>query len=136
MPKNSKAKKNGSARGQQSTSSKPLIIADDEQDYGIALKALGDRHFTVACQDGKERRGRVRGKMKNRQFVREGDVVLISFRGFDDDDADIIDVYTADQVRALRKSGELKIGADGDGQVRHETEGKDEEEVPFDFESI
>lgn len=107
MPKNCKKKKNGAGTSQQS---KPLILAEEEQTYGLVNKALGDRHFTVNCQDGQERLCHVRGKMKNRQFVKEGDIVLVTLRDFQDKNGDIIDIYTNDNIRSLRKSGDLTIG--------------------------
>jgi translation initiation factor 1A len=45
---------------------------------GIAVKMLGADRIMVKCQDGKERLCRVRGKLKRRVWIREGDVVLVS----------------------------------------------------------
>jgi len=39
---------------------------------------LGADHIMVKCQDGKERLCRIRGKLKRRVWIREGDIVLVS----------------------------------------------------------
>lgn len=137
MPKNLKKKPQG-GKGSSESISKPLNVAESGQDYGIVLATLGDRHFTVACQDGKERRCHVRGKMKNRQFVRTGDVVLVCTRDFDDNSADIIDVYSNDLVRLLRKEGHLKIGKAETGEVTSTDIIPDrvDHDTGFDFDSI
>lgn len=137
MPKGQKRQKNSSKRGKAGeATAKPLNLADDEQTYGITTKALGDRKFNVACQDGKERICKVRGKMKNREWVRDGDVVLVSLRDFDDDTGDIIAVYGADEVRRLKREGILLLAVNEAGLVESKQEDRKEDEIPFDFDTI
>jgi translation initiation factor 1A len=45
---------------------------------GMAVRMLGFDRILVKCQDGKERLCRVRGKLKRRVWIREGDIVLVS----------------------------------------------------------
>jgi translation initiation factor 1A len=136
MPQNNK-KKSKQKGGKQVaiSSSRALVVAEDEQTYGIILKALGDRHFTVLCQDsGHERRCRVRGKMLNRQFVREGDVVLVSLQDFNEGkNGDIIEVYSPDQIRTLRKDGEFTMRS---GEQPDQEKEDDLADQTFDFENI
>ncbi len=137
MPKANKKQKNASKRGPQQSTSKPLTLAEEQQTYGIVIKALGDRHFTVNCQDGRPRLCHVRGKMKNRQFVREGDTVLVTLREFADATGDIIDIYSADNVRILRKTGDLTIvGAEPLGESKDALEDVVFDADEFDFSSI
>lgn len=127
-------RKHTSKRNQTGAPIKELNLADDNQVYGVALRALGDRHFEVECQDKCKRRCKVRGAMRNRRYVRVGDVVLISLRDFKEMEADIVDVYTSEQVRAMRKDGILLV----EGK-QLETEIDDEKvdaEDTFDFDSI
>jgi len=77
---------------------------------GVVLKLLGFDRILVKCQDGKERLCRIRGKMKRRVWIREGDVVLVSpweFQG--DKRGDVFWRYTRAQADALRKKGYLTI---------------------------
>lgn len=77
---------------------------------GIAVKLLGFDRVLVKCQDGRERLCRIRGKMKRRVWIREGDVVLVSPWDFQADKrGDIIWRYTRAQAELLRRRGLLNI---------------------------
>jgi len=76
----------------------------------IAVRLLGFDRVLVKCQDGHERLCRIRGKMKRRVWIREGDVVLVSPWDFQSDKrGDIIWRYTRSQADWLRKSGYITI---------------------------
>ncbi len=85
-----------------------LPVANDV--LGIAVKLLGFDRVLVKCQDGHERLCRIRGKMKRRVWIREGDVVLVSPWDFQSDKrGDIIWRYTRSQAELLRKKGYVTI---------------------------
>jgi len=76
----------------------------------VAVKLLGFDRIMVKCQDGHERLCRIRGKMKRRVWIREGDVVLVSPWDFQTDSrGDVIWRYTRGQADWLRKNGYLSI---------------------------
>jgi translation initiation factor 1A len=87
------------------------FIAPSPNDIlGVAVKLLGYDRVLVRCQDGKERLCRIRGKMKRRVWIREGDVVLVSPWDFQTDTrGDLIWRYTRAQADNLRKRGLLTI---------------------------
>jgi len=77
---------------------------------GIAVKLLGFDRVLVKCLDGHERLCRIRGKMKRRVWIREGDVVLVSPWDFQSDKkGDLIWRYTKAQADMLRKRSMLAI---------------------------
>ncbi len=77
---------------------------------GIAVKLLGFDRVLVKCQDGHERLCRIRGKMKRRVWIREGDVVLVSPWDFQSDKrGDVIWRYTRAQAEMLRRKGLLTV---------------------------
>jgi len=85
-----------------------LPVANDV--LGIATKLLGFDRVLVKCQDGNERLCRIRGKMKRRVWIREGDVVLISPWDFQSNKrGDVFWRYTKSQADWLRKSGYLTV---------------------------
>ncbi|MCW4018884.1 MAG: translation initiation factor eIF-1A [Candidatus Bathyarchaeota archaeon] len=89
---------------------KELVLPNGSDVLGIAAKVFGGERFLVKCQDGKERICRVRGKMKRRAWVREGDIVLVSPWDFQADSrGDIMWRYRANQVETLRNKGYLTI---------------------------
>ena len=128
MPKKDKRCKNNHA-GTNST--KELILAEDGQSYGNVLKALGSRRFDVQCQDGVLRKCQVRGSMRNRKFVNVGDIVIVCLRDFQDGKGDIVHVYSNDEARTLKNSGELLMDVK---QNNDKSDGEDDD--GFDFQSI
>jgi translation initiation factor 1A len=77
--------------------------------YGKIIKVLGSGNFTVICSDGKERIGKICGKMRLKVWIGANDIVLISLRSFQDNKADIIHKYSDGDVRLLNKSNELSF---------------------------
>jgi len=85
-----------------------LLAASDV--LGTAVRMLGFDRILVRCQDGKERLCRVRGKLKRRVWVREGDIVLVSPWDFQSDKrGDIFWRYRKDQTEWLRSHGYLTM---------------------------
>jgi len=77
---------------------------------GVAVKLLGFDRVMVKCQDGHERLCRIRGKIKRRVWIREGDIVLVSPWDFQSESkGDVIWRYTRAQAEWLRKKGYLTI---------------------------
>ena len=69
--------------------------------FGVVEQALGGGHLQILCQDGKMRLGRIRGKLKKRMWMREGDLVIIRPWEIQDDKADILYRYTRIQAQNL-----------------------------------
>ncbi|MEM4713572.1 MAG: translation initiation factor eIF-1A [Candidatus Bathyarchaeia archaeon] len=87
-----------------------LVLPSQNDVLGVAVKLLGFDRVLVKCQDGHERLCRIRGKMKRRVWIREGDVVLVSPWDFQSDKrGDVIWRYTHAQAEWLRKNGYLTI---------------------------
>ena len=85
-----------------------LLAASDV--LGTTVRMLGSDRILVRCQDGKERLCRVRGKLKRRVWVREGDIVLVSPWDFQSDKrGDIFWRYRKDQTEWLRSHGYLTM---------------------------
>lgn len=87
-----------------------MILPATTDVLGVAVKLLGFDRILVKCQDGHERLCRIRGKIKRRVWIREGDIVLVSPWDFQSDSkGDIIWRYTRAQAEVLRKKGYLTI---------------------------
>jgi len=85
-----------------------LPVANDV--LGIAVKMLGFDRILVKCQDGHERLCRIRGKMKRKVWVRQGDIVLVSPWDFQSDTrGDIMWRYKRNQAEWLERNGYLKM---------------------------
>lgn len=87
-----------------------LVVPSPGEVLGVAIKLLGFDRVLVKCQDGHERLCRIRGKMKRRVWVREGDVVLVSPWDFQSDKrGDLVWRYTRAQAEVLRRKGHVAI---------------------------
>jgi len=85
-----------------------LPVANDV--LGIAVQMLGNDRIRVKCQDGHIRLCRIRGKMKRRFWIRQGDIVLVSPWDFQSDKrGDIFWRYRRNQAEWLRNKGYLTI---------------------------
>jgi translation initiation factor 1A len=68
---------------------------------------LGANHIRVRCFDGVTRMGRIKGKIKKRAWIREGDLLIIVPWEFQDEKCDIHFRYRGPQVDWLKKNGYL-----------------------------
>ena len=87
-----------------------LVLPSPNDVLGVAIKLLGYDRVLVKCQDGHERLCRIRGKMKRRVWIREGDVVLVSPWDFQADTrGDLFWRYTKSQAEQLRRQGRITL---------------------------
>lgn len=117
-----------------------LIYKDEGQEYAQITKMLGNGRIEVSCFDGEKRMGHIRGKLRKKVWMSQGDIILVSLRDFQDDQCDVIHKYNSDEARTLKNVGELPenakinetdtFGADEDEDVNFEfgAEDSDEEE--------
>jgi len=98
------------------------------------IKMLGNGRLEAFCFDGVSRLCHIRGKLRKRVWIQQGDIVLLGLRDFQDAKADVIQKYDNEEARSLKAYGELPenvqinvdVGVDGD----------DVEDDAFDFEEI
>ena len=87
-----------------------MVLPSTNDVLGVAVKLLGFDRVLVKCQDGHERLCRIRGKMKRRVWIRQGDIVLVSPWDFQSDKrGDIFWRYKRSQAEWLRRKGYLTI---------------------------
>ncbi|QSZ67519.1 translation initiation factor eIF-1A [Methanofollis aquaemaris] len=75
--------------------------------FASADLMLGANHIRVRCFDGTTRVGRIKGKIKKRVWIREGDTLIVVPWDFQAEKCDIIYRYTRPQVDWLRGHGYL-----------------------------
>jgi len=80
---------------------------------------LGNGRLEVYCFDGQKRLAIIRGKMRKKQWMRGGDIILVGIRDFQDGKCDVIGKYNPDEARQLIKMKEIpdtcKINEDDEG---------------------
>jgi translation initiation factor 1A len=80
--------------------------------FALASQILGGRSVTVLCEDGETRMARIPGKMRRRQWVREGDLIIVWPWDFQDSKADVKHRYTKTQAMYLSRKGVLPDDVD------------------------
>ena len=138
MPKNQKGGKNfkKGKKGAGAEVQRHLLYKDDSgiQDYALVKKKLGDCRFTcVAQKNSIDILCHVRGKMKKRIWINEGDIVLITLREYEDGKADIIHKYSPEDANVLRKNGDLTIKDDVDRRSPQDDDNESENDDVFEF---
>ncbi|KAJ1959111.1 Translation initiation factor 1A [Dipsacomyces acuminosporus] len=133
MPKNKGKGGKNRRRGKNDTEheKRELVFKEEGQEYAQVTKMLGSGRVEVVGFDGTKRLAHIRGKMRKKVWINQGDIILLSLRDFQDDKADVIMKYTADEARALKQYGELPENAKINETDTFEPE---EDEVDFDFE--
>ncbi len=87
---------------------KELVLPEQGELLGRVQKISGGNQVLVQCTDGEIRLCRIRGKMKRRMWIREGDIVLVSPWDFDHKRADIVWRYIKDHADWLENNGYMR----------------------------
>lgn len=132
MPKNKgkggKNRKRG--KNENEEEKRELVYKEDGQEYAQVVRMLGNGRLEAQCIDGKKRLCHIRGKMRKKVWVAQGDIVLVGLRDYQDEKADVIMKYTADEARVLKTYGELPENIRiNDTDVIFEGEDKENQEV-------
>lgn len=105
--------------------------ADRHEEYAQVLKMLGNGRLEALCFDGSKRLAHIRGKLRKKVWINQGDIILLSLRDYQDEKGDVILKYSADEARSLKAYGELPESA-----KINETDtygGEEEGGIGFDF---
>ena len=85
----------------------PLPNRKINEMFAIADQILGGRRVKAVCEDGESRLARIPGKMRRRQWVREGDLIVVQPWDFQDEKANVCMRYTKTQSLYLSRKGVL-----------------------------
>lgn len=98
----------GARRASSANTSRDLVFKSSAgQAYAVVVTMLGNRRVMARCDDGVERLCKIRGSIKRSEWISANDVVLVALRDFEDEKGDVLMRYGHDEVRQLRKIGEL-----------------------------
>ncbi len=93
-------------------SDEPRIIRaplpKEKEVIGIIEQRHGGNKMKVNCLDGKERVGRVPGRLKRYLWLRPNDVVIIEPWELDNTKGDILLKYKPNQINWLKANGHLE----------------------------
>lgn len=136
MPKNKGKGGKVHRRGKNesvSSEKRELTIREPQQQYAQVVRMLGNGRLEAFCFDGIQRLCHIRGKLRKKVWINQGDFLLVSLRDFQDSKADVILKYSADEARTLRNMKELPESA----RINEtNTFDKEDDECSFNFEEL
>lgn len=107
MPK-PKGKKNNHT---STETKRKLELKGPMEEYGKIMKMLGSGQVRVVLTDSREVFGRIAGRFKRRGrrrvWMNPGDIILLSYRSFQDKVYDVVHLYKSDEVKNLLKQDEI-----------------------------
>ena len=101
--KGHKKKKNSS----DDSVSSQLILIEEDQNYGKITQNLGSCRFQLIDPSNKEYLGIVRGNMRKKIWIKVDDIVIFSYRSFQDEKVDIIHKYKDNEIPKLIQMEQL-----------------------------
>jgi translation initiation factor 1A len=137
MPKNKGKGGKNRRRGKNENDreKRELTFKEDGQEYAQVTKMLGNGRLEALCFDGEKRLAHIRGKLRKKVWINQGDIILLSLRDYQDEKGDVILKYTADEARSLKAYGELPENAKINETDTYGHEGADECNFEFDVEA-
>ncbi|KAI0522262.1 hypothetical protein F5B22DRAFT_593583 [Xylaria bambusicola] len=113
MPKNKGKGGKNRRRGKNESDKekRELVFKEEGQEYAQVVKMLGSGRLSCSCFDGQTRLAHIRGKLRKKVWINNGDIILLSLRDYQDDKGDVLIKYTADEARTLKSYGELPESA-------------------------
>ena len=107
----------------------PLPNRKVNEMFAIADQILGGRRVRSICEDGDSRLARIPGKMRRRQWVREGDLIVVQPWEFQEEKANVCMRYTKTQSLYLSRKGVLPEIVDLFGMATDEDVSSMEEQM-------
>lgn len=86
-----------------------LELPEDDQEFAVVVRLLGNGRVQALFGDGEERQGRIRGSMRKyrgRVLIENNDLILVARRDFDDK-FDVISKYTYEETLRIQEYGWL-----------------------------
>jgi translation initiation factor 1A len=87
---------------------KEIRLPEEGELFGRVLKMMGGENVMIKCDDNLTRRGRIRGKLKRRVWIRDNDIVIIAPWDFKEKErGDIVWRFTLPQVQWLKDNNHI-----------------------------
>nr|XP_025844466.1 eukaryotic translation initiation factor 1A, Y-chromosomal-like isoform X3 [Vulpes vulpes] len=116
-----------------------VITMPKNKEYAQVIKMLGNGRLEALCFDGVKRLCHIRGKLRKKVWINTSDIILVGLRDYQDNKADVILKYNADEARSLKAYGELPehakinetdtFGPGDDDEIQFDDIGDDDEDI-------
>lgn len=87
--------------------SRELELKSEGTDYAYITKKLGSGYLECTLSNKKKIIGNINGNLNKRVWMQIGDLVLVSFRDYQDSKCDILLKYFPHEIKQLIKLGHV-----------------------------
>nr|XP_045000258.1 eukaryotic translation initiation factor 1A-like [Jaculus jaculus] len=94
-------------KNENESEKRELVFKEDGRKCAQVVKMLGNGRLEAMCFDGGRRLCHIRGKLRKKVLINTSDIILIGLRDSQDNKADVILKYNADEARSLQAYREL-----------------------------
>ena len=84
-----------------------IVYKGDMEEYAQVSRMLGDRRILAMMPDKSEILAIIPGRFRKRCWFKVGDVIIVSYREFEQSKLDVIHKYNDDETRKLAKELEI-----------------------------
>uniref|UniRef100_A0A8C9TJG1 Eukaryotic translation initiation factor 4C n=1 Tax=Scleropages formosus TaxID=113540 RepID=A0A8C9TJG1_SCLFO len=126
-------------KNENESEKRELVFKEDGQEYAQVIKMLGNGRLEAMCFDGVKRLCHIRGKLRKKVWINTSDIILVGLRDYQDNKADVILKYNADEARSLKAYGELPehakinetdtFGPGDDDEIQFDDIGDDDDDI-------
>uniref|UniRef100_A0AAQ5XRC8 Eukaryotic translation initiation factor 4C n=1 Tax=Amphiprion ocellaris TaxID=80972 RepID=A0AAQ5XRC8_AMPOC len=130
-------------KNENESEKRELVFKEDGQEYAQVIKMLGNGRLEAMCFDGTKRLCHIRGKLRKKVWINTSDIILVGLRDYQDNKADVILKYNADEARSLKAYGELPehakinetdtFGPGDDDEIQFDDIGDDDEDIDDEY---
>jgi initiation factor 1A len=78
-----------------------LVFKEEGQEYAQVVKMLGNGRLEAQCFDGARRLAHIRGKLRKKVWINQGDIILLSLRDYQDEKGDVIMKYSGKSAPSI-----------------------------------
>ena len=103
-----KSSKNKRKPNNEDKKERDLIFKEDMQEYAKVEKLLGDKRCQVKLLDGSVKLAKIGGGLKRKRvWINVGNIIIVSFRDFQEDKVDVLYKYNDSEVTKLVQYNEI-----------------------------
>ena len=84
------------------------MFKEEGQEYAQVVKMLGNGRLEAQCFDGARRLAHIRGKLRKKVWINQGDIILLSLRDYQDEKGDVIMKYSG-RSRSLLSTSQVTL---------------------------
>uniref|UniRef100_A0A2K5DNT1 S1-like domain-containing protein n=1 Tax=Aotus nancymaae TaxID=37293 RepID=A0A2K5DNT1_AOTNA len=114
-------------KNENASEKRELVFKEDGQESAQVIKMLGNGRLKAMCFVDVKRLCHIGGKLRKRVWIDTSDVILVDLGDYQDNKADVILKYNADELELVNETDTL--GPGDDDEIQFDYNGDDNEDI-------